>query len=873
MTRGGAGGRRARAASLPSQVDPMAWRGARGLGGAVGPARRRRRAVVVDAAALGARHGAADPAARLRRRRRRARSGEWTGNKQYTHFCYSDVVPLWSAERLDVGGVPYRDTTVEYPVLTGGFMWLTAGLTRGVHALAPGVERGGRLHRPDVAAARRVRAGGRRRHGPDRASPALGRGDLRAVAPARLPRVLELGPARDGAGVGRALGVGARAAGAGRHPHRPGCGGEALSGVAARAARRSWRSAPAASPTPLSAVGGGRAVLGAGQRARRAGLPPRVGRVLPVQHRPPDRTLDGVGDRPHAGRRARCRTRTPATGCRRGSRWRCCSCVAIGVVVALGLLAPVRPRAGAAGLPQRARLPADDQGVEPAVLAVAGAAAGAGPAPVAVEPDLAVQRDPGLAADPDAAARAVRAGARRQLRRAGRGPAGAGRAAAGAGRTRRARDVVPVAGRGAGVGRGRPGRRRVRGRAGRVPPRPGPVPTTSSSSSPTADRPHRAGPARFRAPSAGSRCRRPGRRAARRLDDDVAAGRAAHVGDDGRVDRAGAEVGVPVGAGVEGVTAVVGVHEVDAAGDGAGRGRRCRTGPRRRRGRGRCRGRTRRPSSPTTSHSRASRSKRRATAFVPPAVFSIRTGSGKPPSLWAYAKVLRQFSTPTDGSSVSARCPPCTMMRARPDPGRRRGVLGQQLAARHPDAVVRGRHVDAVRARGRRRRDRSRASASACGCSAGAFQACGSVRKNCTASAPVAAAAPSGSSRSTCAPTAGRVAASPSTSARASARGPAAGSVEVLTAATLRAASDRFSRRQRDKIFCLDCYRPVRCVCRPFPTDILYSASQHPVPRCTVGRRAGQQDAIDGEAGACQVATRRRAPPPRRRGWSVSQRP
>ena len=34
------------------------------------------------------------------------------------------------------------------------------------------------------------------------------------------------------------------------------------------------------------------------------------------------------------------------------------------------------------------------------------------------------------------------------------------------------------------------------------------------------------------------------------------------------IDLAGAEVGVPVGAGVERVAAVVGVHEIDAAGDG-----------------------------------------------------------------------------------------------------------------------------------------------------------------------------------------------------------------------------------------------------------------------------------------------------------------
>ena len=61
--------------------------------------------------------------------------GNWTGSKQYTHMCYSDVVPLWGAERLSVGGVPYRDTAVEYPVLTGGFMWLSAELTNGLRSL------------------------------------------------------------------------------------------------------------------------------------------------------------------------------------------------------------------------------------------------------------------------------------------------------------------------------------------------------------------------------------------------------------------------------------------------------------------------------------------------------------------------------------------------------------------------------------------------------------------------------------------------------------------------------------------------------------------------------------------------------------------
>jgi uncharacterized membrane protein len=59
-------------------------------------------------------------------------NGDWVGSKQYTHACYSDVIPLWGAERLDVGNVPYRDNGVEYPALVGGFMWVSADLTRGL---------------------------------------------------------------------------------------------------------------------------------------------------------------------------------------------------------------------------------------------------------------------------------------------------------------------------------------------------------------------------------------------------------------------------------------------------------------------------------------------------------------------------------------------------------------------------------------------------------------------------------------------------------------------------------------------------------------------------------------------------------------------
>jgi uncharacterized membrane protein len=64
--------------------------------------------------------------------------GNWTGHVQYTHFCYSDTVPLYGIHGLDKGEVPYIDSPVEYPVLTGGFMALAATIGRGYQALAQG---------------------------------------------------------------------------------------------------------------------------------------------------------------------------------------------------------------------------------------------------------------------------------------------------------------------------------------------------------------------------------------------------------------------------------------------------------------------------------------------------------------------------------------------------------------------------------------------------------------------------------------------------------------------------------------------------------------------------------------------------------------
>jgi uncharacterized membrane protein len=63
-------------------------------------------------------------------------SGNWVGHLQYTHFCYSDTVPLFGLHSLDTGAVPYLDSPVEYPVLTGGFMALAAAIGRGYDGLA-----------------------------------------------------------------------------------------------------------------------------------------------------------------------------------------------------------------------------------------------------------------------------------------------------------------------------------------------------------------------------------------------------------------------------------------------------------------------------------------------------------------------------------------------------------------------------------------------------------------------------------------------------------------------------------------------------------------------------------------------------------------
>lgn len=74
---------------------------------------------------------------------------DWRSGRQFVAMCYSDIVPLYSAERLDQGGFPYatswyddegkptqHERFMEYPVITGMFQWFNAKLAQGWVSLA-----------------------------------------------------------------------------------------------------------------------------------------------------------------------------------------------------------------------------------------------------------------------------------------------------------------------------------------------------------------------------------------------------------------------------------------------------------------------------------------------------------------------------------------------------------------------------------------------------------------------------------------------------------------------------------------------------------------------------------------------------------------
>ncbi|MDG2533507.1 glycosyltransferase 87 family protein [Sphingomonas sp. HITSZ_GF] len=55
--------------------------------------------------------------------------GGWTHSEQYITGCYSDAVPFWSARQIDKGKIPYLQTPIEYPVLTGAAIWIEGAAT------------------------------------------------------------------------------------------------------------------------------------------------------------------------------------------------------------------------------------------------------------------------------------------------------------------------------------------------------------------------------------------------------------------------------------------------------------------------------------------------------------------------------------------------------------------------------------------------------------------------------------------------------------------------------------------------------------------------------------------------------------------------
>jgi uncharacterized membrane protein len=48
------------------------------------------------------------------------------GREGFTRFCYTDIVSLYHQHRLGDHKIPYVEVEIEYPVVTGVFMWVTA---------------------------------------------------------------------------------------------------------------------------------------------------------------------------------------------------------------------------------------------------------------------------------------------------------------------------------------------------------------------------------------------------------------------------------------------------------------------------------------------------------------------------------------------------------------------------------------------------------------------------------------------------------------------------------------------------------------------------------------------------------------------------
>ena len=334
-------------------------------------------------------------------------AGDWSGSKQYTHLCYSDAVPLFGLYGLGSGDVPYLDSRVEYPVLTGAFIALAAALARGYDGLADGGGPAARPRRPCTAtpwspaccsrSARCCSPGpcwrlaGRRPWdaamiglSPILLVHAFTNWDLFAVALATLGMLAWARRRPVLAGVLLGLAVAAK--------FYPLLLLGALFLLCLRAGRlRDWRVTALAAVATWAAVNLPVAVLAPDNWAwffvfsrTRAANPESLWNI--AQHLSGDRLLDGPlaeGEIPAV---------LNARGGRRPAAFRRRRRLA-------GAGRPGAATGGAGGVPAPGRLPAAEQGLEPAVLAVAAAAGGARPAPLAVAAAVAGHRGAGLGRD------------------------------------------------------------------------------------------------------------------------------------------------------------------------------------------------------------------------------------------------------------------------------------------------------------------------------------------------------------------------------------------------------------------------------------------------------------------------------------------
>lgn len=72
------------------------------------------------------------------------RNTGWAAPERYEHLCYSDIAPLYALRGFADGYLPYLQTPpgqtpLEYPVLTGVFMYVAGLITNAIHAVVPDV--------------------------------------------------------------------------------------------------------------------------------------------------------------------------------------------------------------------------------------------------------------------------------------------------------------------------------------------------------------------------------------------------------------------------------------------------------------------------------------------------------------------------------------------------------------------------------------------------------------------------------------------------------------------------------------------------------------------------------------------------------------